>query len=74
MRTRRFVRVALVVVLALASGGRTADKALEDKTGLQVGAKAPTFTLKDQNGKERTLDEFLSKGKVALVFYRSASW
>jgi cytochrome oxidase Cu insertion factor (SCO1/SenC/PrrC family) len=43
-------------------------------TGLQIGAKAPGFTLKDHNGTERSLDEFLVKGKVALVFYRSADW
>ena len=46
----------------------------EEQTGLKVGAKAPKFTLKDQEGKERALDEFLKKGKVALVFYRSADW
>jgi peroxiredoxin len=39
-----------------------------------IGEKAPSFTLKDQNGKERSLDELLKKGKVALVFYRSAGW
>jgi peroxiredoxin len=46
----------------------------EEKTGLKVGEKAPAFKLKDQNGKERTLEEFVKQGKVALVFYRSASW
>jgi cytochrome oxidase Cu insertion factor (SCO1/SenC/PrrC family) len=46
----------------------------EERTGLKVGAKAPGFSLKDQAGKERSLDEFLNKGKVALVFYRSADW
>ena len=45
----------------------------EDK-GLTIGTKAPIFTLKDQSGKDRSLDELLKKGKVALVFYRSASW
>jgi cytochrome oxidase Cu insertion factor (SCO1/SenC/PrrC family) len=46
----------------------------EEQTGLKVGVKAPKFTLKDQEGKERSLDEFLKKGKVALVYYRSADW
>ena len=46
----------------------------EEQTGLKVGEKAPRFTLKDQEGKERSLDELLKKGKVALVFYRSADW
>jgi cytochrome oxidase Cu insertion factor (SCO1/SenC/PrrC family) len=46
----------------------------EQKTSVEVGAKAPTFTLKDQDGKERSLDEFRKKGTVAVVFYRSAKW
>ena len=46
----------------------------EEQTGLKVGEKAPKFTLKDQEDKERSLDDLLKKGKVALVFYRSADW
>jgi cytochrome oxidase Cu insertion factor (SCO1/SenC/PrrC family) len=47
----------------------------EEKTGLKVGEKAPKFTLKDQAGQERKLDDFLKDGTtVAVVFYRSASW
>jgi cytochrome oxidase Cu insertion factor (SCO1/SenC/PrrC family) len=46
----------------------------EELTGLKVGERAPKFALKDQEGSERSLDEFLKKGKVALVFYRSADW
>lgn len=48
--------------------------ASEEQSGLKVRAKAPGFTLKDQEGKDRSLDEFLKKGKVALVFFRSADW
>jgi hypothetical protein len=47
---------------------------MEGNTGLAVGRKAPAFRLKDQAGTERSLDEFLKGGKVALVFYRSADW
>jgi peroxiredoxin len=64
----------LSVGLLLAAVGSAADKAPEEKSGLKVGAKAPAFTLKDQSGTERALDEFLKQGNVALVFYRSASW
>ena len=46
----------------------------ESMTGPKVGEKAPSFTLKDQDGKERSLDDLVKKGKVALVFYRSADW
>ena len=71
--------MALVLMLSLLSvpNLRAQGKgkpAPEEQTGLKVGAKAPKFTLKDQEGKERSLDEFLGKGKVALVFYRSADW
>lgn len=35
---------------------------------LEVGTKAPNFSLKDENGDVRTLDEFKGK-KVILYFY-----
>jgi cytochrome oxidase Cu insertion factor (SCO1/SenC/PrrC family) len=69
--------LAATVTLLVAPEVWAQDKgkpAPEELTGLKVGAKAPKFTLKDQGGKERSLDEFLKKGKVALVFYRSADW
>jgi hypothetical protein len=56
------------------SAMNAADKEPAAEPGLKVGEKAPSFTLKDQADKERTLDEFLKKGKVAIVFYRSAAW
>jgi cytochrome oxidase Cu insertion factor (SCO1/SenC/PrrC family) len=67
---------AMVVLIAAptAFSQGNAKPAPEEQTGPKVGAKAPKFTLKDQEGKERSLDEFLTKGKVALVFYRSADW
>jgi cytochrome oxidase Cu insertion factor (SCO1/SenC/PrrC family) len=69
--------VAAAVVLLAAptvfSQGK-GQPAPDEQTGLMVGAKAPKFTLKDQEGKDRSLDEFLKKGKVALVFFRSADW
>jgi cytochrome oxidase Cu insertion factor (SCO1/SenC/PrrC family) len=73
---RSMALTAAVVLLAaptVFSQGKE-KPAPEEQTGLEVGAKAPKFTLKDQEGKERSLDEFLAKGKVALVFYRSADW
>lgn len=71
--------IALVLAFSLLSApslraqgpGRPAP---EEQTGLKIGSMAPKFALKDQEGKERSLDEFLAKGKVALVFYRSADW
>ena len=65
--------IALVAATTAWSQGER-KPAPEEQTGLRVGTKAAKFTLKDQSGKERSLDEFLAKGKVALVFYRSAAW
>src|SRR5258708_7196353 len=45
-----------------------------ESPGPSIGAAAPKFALKDQIGKERSLDALLKNGKVALVFFRSASW
>ena len=66
--------IASTVLGAVLAATNAGNQSPNSKTGLKVGAKAPAFKLKDQNGKECTLDEFLKKGKVALVFYRSASW
>jgi cytochrome oxidase Cu insertion factor (SCO1/SenC/PrrC family) len=73
----RWMVLVLTLSLLTAPDLRAQGKAKpapEEQTGLKVGEKAPKFTLKDQEGKERSLDEFLGKGKVALVFYRSADW
>lgn len=42
--------------------------------GLQVGDQAPDFTLKNAMGKDVSFQSLLAKGKVTLVFYRSADW
>jgi hypothetical protein len=73
----RFIPAAAVtggLLLAMLAVCSQADGGSDDKTGLKVGSKAPAFLLKDQDGKQRSLDEFLKKGTVALVFYRSAGW
>jgi len=55
--------------------GNTSDNATARpspaQTSLAVGQPAPKFALRDQAGKERSLDEFLGKGTVALTFHRS---
>ena len=70
------MRIGLTIVLAgilcLSVAPVSAGAGEDDPPS--IGAKAPSFTLKDQDGKERSLDELLKKGNVALVFYRSAGW
>ncbi|PCJ58452.1 MAG: alkyl hydroperoxide reductase [Planctomycetota bacterium] len=38
--------------------------------GLKIGDKAPNFVLKDENGKEISLEKELKKGPVIINFYR----
>lgn len=42
--------------------------------GLPVGAKAPSFSLRDATGAAVALASLTKSGPVALVFYRSADW
>ncbi len=71
----RMIVTSLIAAAVLGTGAFAQEKEPPpEKTGVKIGEKAPEFTLKDQNGNERTLGEFLKKAKVALVFYRSASW
>ena len=42
--------------------------------GLPIGARAPSFVLQDQVGREVALESLLEAGPVALVFFRSAGW
>jgi cytochrome oxidase Cu insertion factor (SCO1/SenC/PrrC family) len=75
----RSVLLAAAVVLLAAPTVYSQSKgkgkpASEEQTGLKVGETAPWFTLKDQEGAEHSLDQLLKKGKIALVFYRSADW
>jgi peroxiredoxin (alkyl hydroperoxide reductase subunit C) len=40
-----------------------------EQTALPVGATAPDFTLKDQNGADISLSDFRGEKNVVLVFY-----
>ena len=42
--------------------------------GLAVGRKAPTFTARDQFGKEQSLDTLKGANGTVLLFFRSADW
>lgn len=74
-RLQHGVLFVAVIMLVLVNYGYPKGKpAPDEQTGIKVGEKAPQFTLKDQNGEERSLVDFLKKGKVAIYFYRSAGW
>ncbi|MFA6099497.1 MAG: peroxiredoxin [Patescibacteria group bacterium] len=42
---------------------------MSDNEPLKVGDKAPTFTLKSQDGKDVSLNDFIGKKPVVLIFY-----
>ena len=70
-----FAMTALALMLAVpVMAYETGDAAPDEMTGIKVGEKVPDFTLKDQNGVEHSLGEFLKEGTVALMFFRSANW
>ena len=48
--------------------------ATDSMPGLKVGEKAGEFTLRNSAGQPVALQDLLRKGKVALVFVRSADW
>lgn len=68
----RFRHLLAAALFAAAPGarGQTAPQAHE----LAIGQRAPSFTLKDQNDREVSLDALLKKGPVAVVFIRSVEW
>jgi hypothetical protein len=43
-------------------------------TGPKIGEKVPDFTLPDQHGENRTLNELMGPNGLLLVFSRSADW
>ena len=42
--------------------------------GPAVGAKMPSFDLKDQDGKGHTLASLLGPKGAVILFFRSADW
>lgn len=48
----------------------TAEQAAEN--ALKIGAKMPSFSLADANGKTVTSDSLMKQGNLVIVFYRGA--
>jgi cytochrome oxidase Cu insertion factor (SCO1/SenC/PrrC family) len=73
----KLIRVAVALFVSgffLAETASPAEPAAPEHTGLAVGEKAPSFTLKDQANHDVSLDSLLKKGPLALVFFRSVDW
>ena len=59
------VILTTVILIAAASG----EKAVTTPDTLKVGMIAPDFTLKDEEGVERSLSDYMGKKSVVLAFY-----
>ena len=66
----RHLLAAAIFAACLVSPGQAAPPLRE----IAVGERAPSFTLRDQNDVEISLDALLEKGPVAVVFIRSVEW
>ena len=65
-----------VVVRGTLAGDTIRVSSLERLTdiGLPAGAKAPAFSLRDQNGQEHSLASLKGTHGTVLLFFRSADW
>lgn len=68
---RKYPCSVLLFAIVLGFALRSAHAA---DSGLQPGAKVPTFTLKDQDGNTQTLESLSGPNGLLLLFNRSADW
>ena len=66
--------LAAFAALAVAGGWVLAKELTPREVGLPTGARAPDFALVDQRGDTANLSSLLARGKLAVVFFRSADW
>ena len=60
---------AAILVTALIIPAASGEEAVTTPDTLKVGMIAPDFTLKDEEGAERNLSDYLGKQSVVLAFY-----
>ncbi len=72
LMNRTLRTTALLTLLAV--DWHTQAGAATQPEALAVGARAPAFTLKDQNDREFSLEAMIKQGPVAVVFIRSIDW
>ena len=70
----RWLLKALAMLLMWSIGGIAAETLPTPPEPVAVGARAPSFALKDQNGQTYELEDMLKNGPVAVVFIRSIAW
>ena len=60
---------AVILITAILIPTASGEKAVTTPDTLKVGMIAPDFTLKDEEGVERSLSDYLGKKNVVLAFY-----
>ncbi len=74
---RRFILAWVLVALSYgpAVNAQTQRQTIDvSALGPQVGEHIPDFSLPDQNGTVRTLDDIMGPNGAMLLFHRSADW
>ena len=69
-----FAITLLLAAIFMQSPNTAPSRVDVSKLGPQVGQKVPDFNLKDQNGKNWTLQSIMGPKGAMLVFVRSADW
>lgn len=79
-RARRWVVRGIIAILVIAASLWALFSwfiALQNRnvtSGIRVGQRAPDFSLRDQNGRVRSLHDVSGPKGLLLVFVRSADW
>lgn len=60
---------AVIFITAILIPAASGEEAVTTPNTLKVGMVAPDFTLKDEEGIERSLSDSLGKKNVVLAFY-----
>ena len=61
--------LAVILMTAILIATSSGEEAVTTPNTLQVGMIAPEFTLKDEEGVEQRLSDYLGKKSVVLAFY-----
>ncbi len=60
---------AAILMTALTISATSGEQAVTTSDMLKVGMIAPDFTLKDEEGVDRNLSDYLGQKNVVLAFY-----
>ena len=75
MRPHQPAAFVLLLLLIVTAQGQSPREPIDvDALGPQVGEELPDFSLPDQQGVVRTLDDIMGPRGALILFHRSADW